>query len=109
MYVCLPDLRTVVRQWVGSTGRRNVGIISGPRLVDDLWPLAERFETEFVSLAGCADDLPWREPTGIVRDQIDPSKHRATQVCVSTRRQRPLARLLDVRAIVNRGSHHVQA
>ena len=105
MYVCLPDLRTVFCQWVGSTGRRNVGIFRA----HDLWPLAERFETVFVSLAGCADDLPWREPTGIVRDQIDPSKHRATQVCVPTRRQRPLARLLDVRAIMNRGSHHEQA
>jgi diacylglycerol O-acyltransferase / wax synthase len=35
------------------SGKLNVGIISCPRLVDDLWPLADRFETELDELLAC--------------------------------------------------------
>jgi diacylglycerol O-acyltransferase len=32
------------------SGKLNIGIISCPQLVDDVWPLADRFETELGAL-----------------------------------------------------------
>jgi diacylglycerol O-acyltransferase / wax synthase len=34
-------------------GTTNVGIVSCRQLVDDLWDLADRFETEVDELLGC--------------------------------------------------------
>jgi diacylglycerol O-acyltransferase len=38
---------------VSLSGKLNVGIISCPQLVDDLWGLADRFEPELHELLGC--------------------------------------------------------
>jgi len=35
------------------SGKLNVGIMSCRKLVDDLWGLADRFETELDELLGC--------------------------------------------------------
>ena len=35
------------------SGKLNVGIMSCRKLVDDLWALADRFETELDELLGC--------------------------------------------------------